>query len=58
MKTLHTQIVEKFLERLQTAKHVDRPKVDALRDLLAQVKKPKADDFVNVFSGPAAQDVK
>lgn len=55
MKTLHAQIVEKFLERLKTAKHVDGPKVDALRDVLAQVKKPKADDFVKVFSGSGAQ---
>ena len=57
MKTLHAQIVEKFFERLETAKHVDGPKVDALRQVLAQGKKPKADDFAKVFSA-AAQDAK
>ena len=50
MKTLHTQIVEKFLERVTASEHLDDAKRDRLRKLLKEVKKPKADDFMKVFA--------
>ena len=50
MKTLHTQIIEKFLERIGESKHLDDAKRERLRKLLKEVKKPKADDFMKVFA--------
>ena len=58
MATLHQQIVEKFLAKLATDKDVDGSKIEQLKKLLADPKKPKADDFVKVFSAPAGGDVK
>ena len=49
MKTLHAQIVEKFLERVAESEHLDDAKRERLRKLLKEVKKPKADDFMKVF---------
>lgn len=50
MKTLHAQIVEKFLERVAESKHLDDTKRERLRKLLKEIKKPKADDFMKVFA--------
>ena len=58
MATLQQQIAEKFLAKLVESKAVDPEKIDQLRTLLANSKKPKADDFVKVFSAPAGGDVK
>jgi preprotein translocase subunit Sss1 len=33
-------------------------KIEQLRKLLASSKKPKADDFIKVFTSPAGGDVK
>ena len=57
MRTLQQQIVEKFLTALAKDQNFDAAKVEALRRLLAESKKPKADDLVEVFSTPAGDDV-
>jgi hypothetical protein len=58
MPTLQQQIAEKFLAKLANAKDVDAEKIDQLRILLANSKKPKADDFVKIFTLPAGGDLK
>jgi len=58
MATLQQQIAEKFLAKLAEAKDLDAEKIDQLRALLANNKKPKADDFVKIFSLPAGGDLK
>jgi len=58
MPTLQQQIAEKFLAKLAGSKDVDAEKIDQLRGLLAGGKKPKADDFVKIFSVPAGGDLK
>lgn len=57
MTTLQQQIAEKFLAALAKDENFDAAKVEALRRLLAEGKKPKADDFVEIFSTPAEDDV-
>ncbi len=58
MATLQQQIAEKFLAKLAESKHVDADKIEQVRQLLADGKKAKADDFVKIFSLPAGGDVK
>jgi hypothetical protein len=58
MPTLQEQIAEKFLAKLADSKGVDAEKIDQLRILLANSKKPKADDFVKIFTLPAGGDLK
>jgi hypothetical protein len=58
MATLQQQIAEKFLARLAESKKVDAEKIEQLRALLADSKKPKAEDFLKIFSLPAAGDLK
>ena len=58
MSTLQEQIAEKFLAKLADSKDVDTDKIDQLRTLLANSKKPKADDFVKIFTLPAGGDLK
>ena len=58
MLTLQRRIAEKFLEQLSKSKDVDDEKIDQLRKLLTQGKKPKADDFVKIFMLPAGGDIK
>lgn len=58
MSTIQQQIASKFLERLAESKQVDAGKIEQLRKLLAGSKRPKADDFVKIFSLPASGDVK
>ncbi len=58
MATPQQQIAEKFLAKLVESKDVDAEKIDQLRTLLANSKKPKADDFVKIFSLPAGGDLK
>ena len=58
MATLQQQIVEKFLAKLTESKAMDVDKIDQLRSLLANNRKPKADDFVRIFSQPAGGDLK
>jgi hypothetical protein len=58
MATLQQQIVEKFLTKLTESKDFDAAKIDQLRNLLAESKKPKAEDFVKIFTLPAGGDLK
>jgi hypothetical protein len=58
MPTLQQQIVTKFLAKLAESKDVDAEKLVQLRDLLANNKKVKAEDFVKIFSLPAGGDLK
>ncbi len=58
MATLQQQIADKFLAKLIETKEVDDAKIEQLRTLLSEGKKPKADDFVRIFSLPAGGDLK
>jgi hypothetical protein len=58
MATLQQKIAEKFLTKLAQSKDVDAECVAQLRMLLADSKKPKADDFVKIFSLPPGGDLK
>jgi hypothetical protein len=58
MSTLQQQIAEKFLAKLTQSKKVDAGKIEQLRKLVTDSGRPKADDFVKIFSLPAGGDVK
>lgn len=58
MATLQQSIVEKFLTKLAESEEVDAEKVEQLRILLVDAKKPKPEDFVKIFSVPAGGDLK
>jgi len=58
MATLQQKIAEKFLAKLADSKDVDAAKLDQLRSLLADGKKPKTEDLVRIFSLPAGGDLK
>lgn len=58
MATLQQKIAEKFLAKLAKSKDLDAAKIVELRTLLAESKKPKADEFVRIFSLPAGGDIK
>lgn len=57
MSNLPKQIAAKFLTNLTEGGLVDSEKIEKLRTLLEDGKKPKADDFIKVFSGPSGGDV-
>ncbi|EGE55963.1 hypothetical protein RHECNPAF_780013 [Rhizobium etli CNPAF512] len=57
MSTLQKIIADKFLATLAESKEVDAEKIEKLRKLLEGSKKPKAEDFIQVFSAPAGGDV-
>jgi len=58
MATLQQQIAEKFLAKLAESKDVDAEKLAQLRNLFADGKKLKVDDFLKIFSLPAGGDLK
>jgi hypothetical protein len=58
MATLQQQIAETFLAKLAESKAMDAEKIDKLRTLLSNSKKPKADDLVKIFTLPAGGDLK
>jgi hypothetical protein len=58
MATLQQQIIERFLAKLSESNDVDAEKINLLRSLFVGGKKPKADDFVKIFSLPAGGDLK
>ena len=58
MATLQQQIADKFLTRLAKTEGIDAAKIEQLRALLAQGKKPRADEFVRIFSLPIGGDLK
>ncbi len=51
MTSLKHIIVEKFLANLTAQNSLDESKIEALRKLLAETPKVKADDFVKIFTG-------
>jgi hypothetical protein len=57
MVTLRQQIAEKFLAKLADREDFDAEKVEQLRSMFANGKKPKPDDLVQIFSSPAGGDV-
>jgi hypothetical protein len=50
MTTLQQTVVETFLADLASSKSLDEAKIEALRKLLADNPKVKADDLVKIFS--------
>jgi hypothetical protein len=58
MATLQQQIAEKFLAKLSESKDIDAGKIEQLRNLLAENRKIKTEEFVKVFSLPAGGDLK
>lgn len=58
MAKLQDEIADTFLEKLKESPDVPPEMVDALRELLSDKKKLKADDLENVFSPPAGGEVK
>ena len=53
MATLQQTISEKFLEKLSGSEEVDAEKIDQLRTLFADNKKPKPEDIIKIFSLPS-----
>lgn len=58
MATLQQQIAEKFLASLSEREDVDAAQVGELRSLLERGKRPKAEDFMQVFTMPRGGEVK
>lgn len=58
MARLQQQIADKFLAALAQRDEVDADKVAELRQLLSRGKKPKADEFIRVFSAPRGGEIK
>jgi hypothetical protein len=58
MLTLQEQITERFLAELAKSKDVGAEKIDQIRTLLANSKKPKADDFVKIFTFAQGGEIK
>jgi preprotein translocase subunit Sss1 len=58
MATLQQNVAEKFLAKLKDGKSLDAEKVEQLRKLLTDSKKPKAEDFIKIFTALAGGDVK
>jgi preprotein translocase subunit Sss1 len=58
MASLQQQIADKFLAALARRKDVDAQTVVELRQLLSRGKKPKADEFIRVFTAPPGGEVK
>lgn len=58
MATLEQTIADKFIAKLAEGDDVDAEKVEQLRKLFEDSKKPRAEDFVKIFASPAGGDVK
>lgn len=58
MSSLQQQIAEKFLKSLAESQEVDAARIEQLRLLMMRGKKPKADEFVRIFTAPAGGEVK
>ena len=58
METLQQKIASKFLATLRDGKALDVSKLEQLQKLLDDSKKPKADDFIKIFTAPVGGDVK
>ena len=58
MPTLQQKIADKFLTELATSKDMSPEKIEKIRSAIAGPKKPKADDFVRIFTEPDHGDMK
>ncbi|MER9740888.1 hypothetical protein [Mesorhizobium sp. M0187] len=58
MPTLQQNIAHKFVAALAEGQKVDNDKTEQIRKLLANGKKPKAEDLVKIFLAPTDGDVK
>lgn len=58
MGTLQNKIADKFLATLRDGKILDDAKVEEVKKLLTSTKKPKADDFIKIFTTPTDGEVK
>ena len=58
MATLQQRIAGRFLEQLSKSGNVDEEKINKIKDLLGKSKKPKAEEFVKIFTLPAGGDLK
>lgn len=58
MATLQQQIAEKFLKQLAESPEVSTEKIEKLRLAISAPKRPKADDFVKIFTEPDHGDIK
>lgn len=58
MATLQQQIAEAFLAKLAESKAIDAEKIEQLRSLLANDRKPKADEFAKIFTVSAGGDLR
>lgn len=58
MATLQQQIADKFLAALARRNEIDAEKVVELRQLLSRGKKPKAEEFMRVFTAPPGGEIK
>lgn len=58
MPTLQQKIADEFLAKFAQSKDADAIKIQQLRKLLAEKKKPTAEDFVRIFTVPAGGELK
>jgi hypothetical protein len=58
MATLQQQIAEKFLQQLAESPEVSAEKIEKLRLAISASKRPKAEDFVKIFTEPDHGDIK
>ena len=56
--TLQQKIADEFLTKLAQSKDADPTKIEQLRKLLTEKKKPTAEEFVKIFSLPAGGELK
>jgi hypothetical protein len=58
MATLQQQIADKFLARLAESKEISAEKIEKLKLALSSDKKPKAEDYIKIFSEPDHGELK
>jgi hypothetical protein len=58
MATLQQQIADKFLTRLAESKEISAEKIEKLKLALSANKKPKAEDYIKIFSEPDHGELK
>lgn len=58
MPTLQQNIAKKFLDTLIEGKKLDSSHLDQIQKLLAKGQKPKAEDFVKIFTTPVGGEIK
>jgi len=58
MATLQQEIAAKFLTRLAESKEISAEKIEKLKLALSVDKKPKAEDYIKIFSEPDHGELK